>query len=104
LLEVRPLNAVRCVSAAAVFTAAVVVYAVCRERRLHQELARARSAAASERLMAGCVVRDLVAFRARIDLAAAEREVVAEAGRVLDGALAVHATQIDPNYPEGGPV
>lgn len=54
--------------------------------------------------MAGCVVRDLASFRARIDLAAAEREVVAEAGRVLDGALAAHATQIDPNYPEGGPV
>jgi hypothetical protein len=104
LLEVRPLNAVRCVSAAAVFTAAVVVYAVCRERRLHQELARARSAAASERLMADCLLRDLDAFRVQVGLEAAERAVVAEAGRVLDGALAAHATQIDPNYPEGGPV
>jgi hypothetical protein len=54
--------------------------------------------------MADCLLRDLDAFRVQVGLAAAERAVVAEAGRVLDGALAAHATQIDPNYPEGGPV
>lgn len=52
--------------------------------------------------MAGCLAGDLAAFRARVELEAAERAVVAEADRVLSAALAVHS--IDPQSPEGGPV
>lgn len=95
--------AVRTVSAAAVLAAAVLVYAaVRRDRRMHRELARERAAATSSRLMAGCVVRDLDAFRSRMDLALAQRAVVAEADRALDEALALHS--INPYDPEGGPV
>lgn len=100
-MEVRPLRAVRSVTAAAVLAAAVLVYAaVRRDRRLHRQLAQERVAATSSRLMAGCVYRDLNAFRRRIDLAAAQRAVVDAADRVLDEALATHS--IDPTQ-EGGP-
>lgn len=73
---------------------------VVRERRLHQELARARAAATSERLMAGAVCRDFDAFRARVGLAAAEHAVVREADLVLSEALVTYS--IDPTS-EGGP-
>ena len=56
--------------------------------------------AVEHRLMEGCLHRDLDAFRTRIDLAMAQRAVVAEAGLVLDEALAAHH-RIDP-YMEGG--
>ena len=96
---------VRTVSAAAVLTAAAAVYAgVRRERGLRARLVRE---SASSRLMAGCAHRDndalrvqLEGFRRRIELEVAGRQVVAEADRVLDEALAVQIRQIDP---EGGP-
>lgn len=90
----------RTVWAAAAFAAAVAVCAlVRRDRMLRRRLARE---AAASRLTAGCLHRDLDAFRARIEAAAVQRAVVAEADRVLSEALAVHTTQIDP-YTEGGP-
>lgn len=103
MLEVIAAMAARTLTAAAVLaTAAVVVYAaVRRDRRLRERLAEERAAATSQRLMAGCVLRDLSAFRTRVDLALAERAVVAEADQVVSQALAVHL--IDPYDPEGGP-
>jgi len=62
-LEVSALGArACCVSAVAVFTAAAVVLAVLRgrERRLRRE-------AVSERLMAGCASRDVVALREQVE-------------------------------------
>jgi hypothetical protein len=70
LLEVSAVMA-RTVSAAAVFTAAVVVYGLLlrRERRLRRE-------AVSQRLVAGCTARDVVALRDQLEVFRA---------RVLDG-------------------
>jgi hypothetical protein len=102
----------RTITAAAALAAAVAVsVAVRRYRSLHRVLARERAA---HRLMDGCLHRDLAAFQARIDAAAArqnaERAVLVEAGRAVDDALAVHGSRLnDPNdlqdpYEEGGPV
>jgi hypothetical protein len=93
--------AVRTTTAAAVFTAAVVVYAVvqsCRARRLRRVLVRER---ASHHLVAGCLARDLDRFQRRLDAVLVQDAVAAAAGRVLDEALSAH----DPRTPpmEGGP-
>ena len=89
--------AVRIALAAAVPTAAVVVYALARQyvrnRRLRRELA-------SYRLTAGCMARDLAEFRRRLDHAVAQERVAAAAGRVLDEALATHNPMTPPT--EGG--
>lgn len=101
----------RSVLAVAALAAAVAVSTgVVRYRRLHRVLQRERAA---HRLMDGCQVRDLAAFRARVDAAmarqAADRAVVDEAGLVVDEALALHSAGshnlIDPYdpYQEGGP-
>lgn len=87
--------------AAAVFTAAVAVYAVhvsCRCRRLGRELVRER---VSHRLVAGCLARDLAELRRRLGAVVAQQAVVAAAGLLLDDALSDH----DPMSPpmEGGP-
>lgn len=93
--------AVRTVTAAAALAAAVLVYAVVRrDRRLHKQLARERAASTAARLMAGCTYRDLEAFRYRMDLAMAQRAVIAEADQTLTEALATYST--DPTT-EGGP-
>ncbi|WP_399559555.1 hypothetical protein OIA45_48950 (plasmid) [Streptomyces chartreusis] len=87
--------------AAAALAAAVAVCALVRQRRrLRAQLARERAA---HRLTEGCLYRDMAAFRRRIEAVAAERAVVAEAGRVVDAALAYHAhhSPIDPTT-EGG--
>lgn len=57
---------------------------------------------ATARLTAGCLHRDLEAFRARVQEVAAQQEVVAEAEQVLNEALAAHRVYIDPTT-EGGP-
>lgn len=95
---------VRTFSAVAVLSAAAAAFVgVRRERAVRARLARE---AASSRLMAGCAHRDsealrvqLEGFRRRMQLEVAGRQVVAEADRVLDEALAVQIRQIDP---EGG--
>lgn len=89
---------VRTLTAAAAFAAAVAVYgAVRRDRVLRHRLLRERAAS---RLTAGCMSRDLAAFRARVEAAGLQRAVMQEADQVLSEALAVHATHIDPS--EGG--
>jgi hypothetical protein len=96
-LKVSAAVAVRIACAAAVLTAAVVVYALSRQyarnRRLRRELA-------SYRLTAGCMARDLEQFRRRLDQAIAQERVTAAAGRVLDEALAHHNPMTPPT--EGG--
>jgi len=88
-------------TAAAALAAAVAVSALRQRRRLAAQLARERAA---HRLTEGCLHRDMAAFRSRIEAVAADRAVVAEAGRVVDAALAYHAhhSPIDPTT-EGGP-
>ena len=89
-------------TAAAALAAAVAVSALRQRRRLAAQLARERAA---HRLTEGCLHRDMAAFRRRVEAVAADRAVVAEAGRVVDAALAYHAhhSPIDPTS-EGGPV
>jgi hypothetical protein len=90
--------AVRIIPAAAVLTAAVAVYALVRDRRLRRTLARER---ASHRLMAGCLSRDLEAFRRRISPLLAQQVVVSAAGPVVDDVLSARDPQVPPM--EGGP-
>jgi len=100
----------RTITAAAALAAAVAVSAaIHRYRSLHRVLARER---VSDRLMDGCLHRDMQALHVRLRAAMArqeaERAVLLEAGRVVDDALAVHgARPNDPNDPydpqEGGP-
>lgn len=87
------------VTAAAALAAAVGVWAVIRrERRLLRALARERVARTADRLMAARVYQDLDVFRARVGELVAGREVLREADRVLDLALAgTGATGMDPN-------
>jgi hypothetical protein len=90
------------VSAAAVLTAAVAVYALhqaCRNRYLRRRLARER---ASHRLVAGCMARDLETFRRRMHLVLVQHAVIAAAGLVLDESLARHDHKTFPPT-EGGP-
>lgn len=92
--------AVRTATAAAVITAAVVVYALVqlrRNRQLRRLLARER---ASHHLMAGCMARDITEFRLRLNQATAQERVAAAASRVLDEALAHHYPMTPPT--EGG--
>lgn len=76
------------------------VAAVYRQRVLRRALARERAAS---RLTAGCLHRDLVAFRARVSVLAAREGamhgVLDEADLVLDEALAAHLAR-----PSGGDV
>lgn len=91
--------AVRTATAAAVFTAAVAVYALARrDRRIRRQLARER---ATHRLMSGCLVRDIEAFRSRMNHTVAQQAVLTAAGLVLDDALAHHDHSTPPT--EGGP-
>jgi hypothetical protein len=95
------------VTAAVALAAAVFVWGVCRYRRVCRLLVRER---AVFRVTDACRERDLEAFRARVDRAMvadrARRDVVAEAERVLDGALAAHgrADGSSGSFSEGGPV
>lgn len=86
-------------AAAALAAAAAVCAAVLRVRRLRRCLARERATA---RLTAGCLHRDLDAFRSRIEGLVAQRSALDEADLVLDAALAAHHVYIDPTT-EGGP-
>lgn len=107
----------RTITAAVAFAAAVAVSAAVRRyRALHRVLARERAA---HRLMDGRLHGDMEALRMRVEAAmtrqAAERAVLAEAARAVDGELAVHAARLaDPGgpsnprdpydpYQEGGP-
>lgn len=88
-------------SAAAVFTAAVVVYALVQSRRarlLRRELARER---ATHQLVAGCLSRDIERFQYRLHQVVVQEAVAAAASRVLDESLA----RYDHTFPpmEGGP-
>ncbi|MEU8469626.1 hypothetical protein AB0F30_17160 [Streptomyces sp. NPDC029006] len=101
-MEVIAAMAVRSTAtAAAVFTAAVVVYALVearRVRRLRRVLVRER---ATHHLTTGCLVRDLDRFQRRLHQAVVQDAVAAAAGRVLDEALSTHNPKIPPM--EGGP-
>jgi ribosomal 50S subunit-associated protein YjgA (DUF615 family) len=93
----------RTFTAAAALAAAVAVSAaVHRYRRLHRTLARERAA---HRITDGCLHRDVAAFQTRIDGLLAQQEdrraVLAEAGQVVDDALATHHTNRP--HTEGGP-
>ena len=93
--------AVRTTTAAAVFAAAVVVYALVQSResrRLRRLLVRER---ATHQLTTGCLVRDLDRFRFRLHQAVVQDAVAAAAGRVLDEALSTHNNTTPPM--EGGP-
>ncbi|MGQ4393838.1 hypothetical protein ACN6K5_003624 [Streptomyces violaceoruber] len=86
-----------------VFTAAAAAFVVVRRREV-----RWRREAVSERLMAGCAVRDSAAlrgeldrFRRRLDVELAGAAVVAAAGAVVDEAWASAPSRIDPSS-EGG--
>lgn len=92
--------AARVFPAAAVLTAAVVVYALhvsCRNRCLRRRLARER---ATHHLVAGCLARDLEEFQRRLGEAVAQEVVAAAAGCALGEALTDHKTTIPPT--EGG--
>jgi len=89
-----PIAVAAALAAAAVLLGAAVWRHYCVRRALTRERA-------AHRLSSACLHRDLEAFRARIDQAVVEERralVLAEADRVLDGALASH-------YPDqkGGP-
>ena len=94
-----PVSVLLLVTAAVALAAAVAVSALRRYRRVCRRLDAAR---ASHRLTERRLAEDLEAFRARIEAAAADRAVVAEAGRIVDAALA-HSfrSPIDPTS-EGG--
>ncbi|MEV5451538.1 hypothetical protein [Streptomyces sp. NPDC052535] len=86
-----------------VFTAAAAAFVVVRRRE-----SRWRREAVSERLMAGCAVRDSAAlrseldrFRRRLDVELAGAAVVSAAGAVVDEAWASATSRIDP-FSEGG--
>jgi hypothetical protein len=101
-VEVKTAMAVRTTTAAAVFTAAVVVYGVVQARRaraVQRVLVRER---ASHHLVAGCLVRDLDRFRSRLHEAVVQDAVAAAAGRVLDEALSTNNISKTPPM-EGGP-
>lgn len=83
---------VLCVVAALV-ALVVAGAAVYRLRLLRRALLAERAAA---RIAGRMQAQDLEAFRARVSALLQEREVLAEAERVLDSALAIH-------HPEGGP-
>lgn len=85
------------------FTAAAAAFVVVRRRE-----ARWRREAVSERLMAGCAMRDTAAlrgeldrFRRRLDVELAGAGVVAAAAGVVDEAWASAPSRIDPSQ-EGG--
>jgi hypothetical protein len=79
---------------AALTAAAVAVWRVRRLRRLYRVLARETAA---YRLTEGCRDQDYAAFHVQIEELLAQRAVLSEADRVLDGALAIHHYD-----PEGG--
>ncbi|MBZ6211595.1 hypothetical protein KVH31_34435 [Streptomyces olivaceus] len=92
------------VSAVAVLAAAAVAVVVVVRRRE----VRWRREAVSERLMAGCAVRDaetlrgeLERFRSRLERELAGAAVVSAAGVVVDEAWASAPSRIDPSQ-EGG--
>lgn len=91
-----------CGVAVVVFTAAAAAFVV-RRREV-----RWRREVVSERLMAGCAVRDSVAlrgelerFRRRLDVELAGAAVVSAAAGVVDEAWASAPSRIDP-FSEGG--
>ncbi|WP_329474213.1 hypothetical protein OIE75_41230 (plasmid) [Streptomyces sp. NBC_01723] len=91
------------VSAVVVLAAAAAAVVVVRRREV-----RWRREAVSERLMAGCAVRDSEAlrleldrFRRRLDVELAGAAVVSAAGVVVDEAWASAPSRIDPSQ-EGG--
>lgn len=89
------------VTAAVAFATAAVVSGVRRYRRVCRQLTAARTA---HRLAEGCLLRDMQAFQARVEAAAAERAVVREAGRIVEAELVLQSPsqpRIDPM--EGGP-
>ncbi len=92
-----------CGVAVVVFTAAAAAFVVVRRREV-----RWRREVVSERLMAGCAVRDSVAlrgeldrFRRRLDVELAGAAVVSAAVGVVDEAWASAPSRIDP-FSEGG--
>ncbi|MFF6866732.1 hypothetical protein [Streptomyces ardesiacus] len=92
-----------CVAAVVVFTAAAAAFVVVRRREV-----RLRREVVSERLMAGCAVRDTAAlrgeldrFRRRLDVELAAGAVVSAAAGVVDEAWASAPSRIDPSQ-EGG--
>lgn len=91
-----------CGVAVVVFTAAAAAFVVRRRE------ARWRREVVSERLMAGCAVRDMAAlrgelerFRRRLDVELAGAAVVSAAAGVVDEAWASAPSRIDPSQ-EGG--
>ncbi|MDX2800173.1 hypothetical protein [Streptomyces scabiei] len=92
------MNADLAVALAAGLICSVAAAEYRRRRVLQRTLARERAAS---RLMAGCLHRDLAAFRARVGVLVAQQGavhgVLDEADLVLDEALATHQTR-----PSGG--
>lgn len=74
----------------AVLAALVAGAALFRLHRLRRALIAER---ASRRLAGGMQARDLDAFRSRVAELLQDREVLAEADRILDTALATHRTE-----------
>ncbi|GAA3807963.1 hypothetical protein GCM10022206_52990 [Streptomyces chiangmaiensis] len=92
-MEVSAVVRLRTVSAAAALAAAVAVWAVVRrDRRLRRQLARER---VEHRLTDGCLIRDLDAFRRRLDGLVAPRAPADDVVLARDEAL-VRPTRIDP--------
>jgi hypothetical protein len=86
----------RTITAAVALAAAVAVSAaVHRYRAVHRVLARER---VTNRLMDGCLYRDMEVLHVRLGAAMArqeaERAVLLEAGRAVDEALAVHGSRL----------
>lgn len=89
------------VTAAVALATAAVVSALRRYRRVCRQLMAAR---VSHRLTERRLYEDLESFRVRVQAAAVDRAVVAEAGRVVEAALVSQSqaqSRIDPM--EGGP-
>ncbi|WP_328545428.1 hypothetical protein [Streptomyces europaeiscabiei] len=84
----------------------VCAAAVYRQRALQRTLARERAAS---RLTAGCLHRDMAAFRERVGVLMAQQGAahgaLAEADLVLDAALAAHRSRPGGDFDdlEGGP-
>lgn len=87
---------IRVLSAVAL-AAAVVVWAVARDRRLRRDLVREQ---VGHRLTDGCLIRDMDAFRRRLDGLVAQRAPADDVGSARDEAL-VAPIRIDPPT-EGG--
>ena len=70
-----------------------VLVAVCAAYRLHRLRRALIAERASARLAGGMQARDLEAFRLRINALLQDRQVLAEADRILDTALASYTTE-----------